>query len=136
MSSPADGRPFLGIGWAFPPRVTAEGRLAEAAYAEDVRQAVLIVLGTSPGERVMRPDFGAGLSAFVFDVINAATLARIENRVRDALVTWEPRIDVESVRVDAADRREGRLLVELDYRVRATNTRHNLVYPFYVREGA
>lgn len=128
-------RAFLGIGWAFPPRF-AGGKMAEAIYEEDVREAILIILGTSPGERVMRPDFGAGLDRFVFDPITPTTLTQVEAAVREALVTWEPRIDVESVVVTPEGSPPNILSIELDYRVRATNTRQNLVYPFYLEEGA
>jgi len=131
--APADpARAFLGVGWAFPPQLGPDGRIAEAVYEEDVREAIIIVLGTNPGERVMRPDFGAGLNQFVFEPVNAGTLARVEARVRDSLITWEPRIDVDQVQVTPDG---STLLIELTYRVRATNSLHNLVYPFYLQEG-
>jgi phage baseplate assembly protein W len=125
---------FLGKGWAFPVRVTA-GEVATAAYDEDVRQAIVIILGTNPGERVMRPDFGAGLRAFVFEPMSPATLEALRQRVQEALVDWEPRIDVEAVGVTAVPP-DGKVLIDVAYRVRATNTHHNLVYPFYLDEGS
>jgi phage baseplate assembly protein W len=128
-------RAFLGVGWAFPPRLEPGGRIAESVYEQDVREAIQIVLGTNPGERVMRPDFGAGLNAFVFEPVNPATLARIEARVRDSLIAWEPRIDVLAVQVQPQTNPSSTLLIDLSYRVRATNSRHNLVYPFYLQEG-
>jgi uncharacterized protein len=124
---------FLGKGWAFPVCV-AGGAIATAAYDEDVRQAIHVILGTDPGERVMRPDFGAGLSAFVFEPMTPTTLEALRQRVHDALVDWEPRIDVESVAVTAVPA-EGKALIDVAYRVRATNGHHNLVYPFYLEEG-
>lgn len=124
---------FLGRGWAFPVGVDGD-RIATVAYDEDVRQAILIILGTDPGERVMRPDFGAGLNAFVFEPLTPATLEALRQRVRDALVDWEPRIDVESVTA-APVPAEGKVLLDVAYRVRATNAHHNLVYPFYLEEG-
>jgi phage baseplate assembly protein W len=127
-------RAFLGVGWSFPPKFEG-GKVAVAAYEEDVRQAILIILGTSPGERVMRPDFGAGLDRFVFEPITPTTLTRVEMTVRDALIAWEPRIDVEDVRVAPQGQPANVLSIELDYLVRATNTRQNLVYPFYLQEG-
>jgi uncharacterized protein len=135
-----DGTPakeFLGRGWAFPLAADARGEVALAAYEEDVRQAVFIILQTNPGERVMRPDFGAGLRAFVFEPMNDTTLARLRERVERSLIEWEPRIDVLDVRVEVDGGRpaRGRLGVEIDYRVRATNTFYNLVYPFYLTEG-
>ena len=128
-------RAFLGIGWAFPPGLEKDGSLREAAYEEDVRQAVWIILGTNPGERVMRPDFGAGLRRFVFEPINRSTLIRIETRIKEALIDWEPRIDIEEVRAEVRGPEGNAVLVHLSYRVRATNSLHNLVYPFYLEEG-
>jgi phage baseplate assembly protein W len=92
-------------------------------------------MGTEPGERVMRPDFGAGLARFVFEPVNTTTMALVRTRVHDALVDWEPRIEVVevTVRTDAAER--NLLLIDMSYRVRSTNTLHNLVYPFYLREA-
>ena len=93
---------FLGVGWAFPIGLEPDGQIALAAYEEDVAQAIRIILGTNPGERVMRPDFGAGLNAFVFEPINQTTLESLRRRVREALVDWEPRIEVEQVAVTPA----------------------------------
>jgi len=126
---------FLGQGWAFPVALGADGDVALVGAEEDIRQSVRLILETQPGERVMRPDFGAGLQEFVFDPINAGTLAVIRHRVEEALVTWEPRIDVTGVDVSPQDAAAGRLLIRIDFRVRATNTFYNLVYPFYVREA-
>ena len=127
-------RAFLGIGWSYPMRAAPAGDVALSVYDADVREAVLIILGTSPGERVMRPDFGAGLGALVFEPMNTTTLALAQHHVEEALVTWEPRID--SVTVDVTpDAPLGRLLIEIAYRVRATNTFYNLVYPFYLMEA-
>jgi len=133
---PDPAKAFLGVGWAFPPRLEADGTIAEAIYEEDIRQAIRIILGTNPGERVMRPDFGAGLNAFVFEPVNTTTLALIKTRVEEALIDWEPRIEVEEVKVTSDPAQRNKLLIDMHYRVRATNTRHNLVYPFYLEEGA
>jgi len=125
---------FLGSGWSFPIRIDRQGEIALVSREEDIRQAILVILGTSPGERVMRPDFGAGLKALVFEPINTATKALVKHRVEEALLLWEPRID--SVEIAIADERSlGRLLIDIRYRVRATNTFFNLVYPFYLLEG-
>jgi phage baseplate assembly protein W len=133
--SPVDrSRAFLGHGWSYPTRADAGGEVAMSAYDDDVREAVMIILGTSPGERVMRPDFGAGLDALVFEPMNTTTLALARHHVEEALVLWEPRID--SVTVDVtAEPPLGRLRIDIQYRVRATNTFYNLVYPFYLTEG-
>ncbi|HYH46134.1 MAG TPA: GPW/gp25 family protein [Thermoanaerobaculia bacterium] len=126
---------FLGVGWAFPLRLAADREIETAVYEEDVREAILIILGTRRNERVMRPDFGAGLEDFVFETINTTTIETLKRRVHEALIDWEPRIDVESVDVKA-EPPLGRLLVGLGYRIRATNTHYNLVFPFYLQEGA
>lgn len=126
---------FLGIGWNFPVAQTA-GQTEMAQYEEDVRQAVLIVLLTNPGERIMRPTFGAGLNDFLFEPINPTTMATIRQRVEDSLIDWEPRIDVMSVSVTQDQKNSATLLIDIVYRVRATNNVGNLVYPFYLGEGS
>ena len=125
---------FLGVGWAFPTAPDPNGEMAMTAYEEDVRQAVRIILGTSRGERVMRPDFGAGLRDLVFSPINTTTMALVRQRVEQALVEWEPRIDTVTVQV-TAEPPLGKLRIDINYRLRSTNTFYNLVYPFYLYEG-
>jgi phage baseplate assembly protein W len=127
-------RAFLGRGWAFPYQMDASGDVHMVEMEEDIRQSVRIILETSPGERVMRPDFGAGLRPLVFEPISAATAALVRHRVEQALIAWEPRIDSITVSV-RADPPQGRLMIEIRYRVRSTNTFYNLVYPFYLIEG-
>ncbi len=134
MNRPTSTPAFLGLGWAFPVCARA-GQTALAAYEEDVDQAIRIILGTDPGERVMRPDFGAGLNAFVFEPMTPATLESLRRRVSESLIDWEPRIDVEKVLLTAKPD-EGKVLIEVSYRVRVTNSHHNLVYPFYLDEGS
>jgi uncharacterized protein len=126
---------FLGVGWSFPPAQEG-GVSALVAYEDDVAQAIRIILSTDQGERVMRPDFGAGLNAFVFGVINQTTMQRIQTRVQEALLEWEPRIDVTQVAVRTNPQERNVLLIQITYRIRVTNTLHNLVYPFYLQEGA
>src|SRR6058998_2763443 len=129
--NPSDqSKAFLGVGWAFPPRVEADGAIAEAVFEEDIRQAIRIIIFTNRGERLLRPDFGAGLNEFLFEPVNTTTMALIETRVREALITWEARIDVLQVTVTSDRSERNKLLIDLTYRVRATNTQHNLVYPF------
>jgi phage baseplate assembly protein W len=127
---------FLGVGWAFPVQFEMDASLSVAIYEEDIRQAILIILGTNRRERIMRPEFGAGLDDFLFEPVTATTTERIRTRVLEALVDWEPRIDVEEVTVVPASRLRNQLDITVSYRVRATNTLHNLVYPFYLHEGA
>jgi phage baseplate assembly protein W len=131
-----DAKAFLGRGWAYAVNANAAGSDAVLVeHEEDVREAVRIILETGRNERVMRPDFGAGLNEFVFEPINTTTLALIRHRVEESLVTWEPRIQLETVDVVPAAGVLGRIDITIEYRVRATNTFYNLVYPFYLQEG-
>jgi phage baseplate assembly protein W len=129
---------FLGVGWGFPVALTAQGEVELAAYEEDVRQAIRIILSTNHGERVMRPDFGSNLKALVFEPMNTTTFSLVQHYVERSLVEWEPRIDVLGVSVGSSDEDQprGMLRIEIAYRIRATNTFYNLVYPFYLLEGA
>jgi phage baseplate assembly protein W len=103
-----------------------------ARYEESIRESIWIILGTAPGERVMRPDFGCGIHDLVFAVNGAETVGRVTNLVRQALIQWEPRIDVLNLAVSPGASQPNLLLIQIDYRVRATNSRFNLVYPFYL----
>ncbi len=126
------GNSFLGTGWAFPPRFQREGRLAMVSDEQDISQSIHIILSTTPGERVMHPTFGCGLQALVFEGIDEGVKTRIKDLVLRAIVLFEPRVEVDLVAVhtDALD--EALLKVELGYRIRATNTAANMVFPFYI----
>jgi uncharacterized protein len=126
---------FLGKGWKFPVRTDAQGRIALSEYEDDIKEAIRIILGTAKGERLMRPDFGCGIHEYVFASMNAVNLNLIENSVREALTLWEPRIEVLSVKVNVQNADNGKLITNIEYKVRATNTQFNLVYPFYLKEG-
>jgi len=126
---------FLGVGWAFPVSTDRTGEVALAVHEEDIRQAILLILQTDRGERVMRPDFGAGLRALVFEPINTTTMARVRHQVEEALITWEPRIEVQEVTVTADPATPSTLRIEIRYRVRSVNTFYNLVFPFFLQEG-
>ncbi len=125
----------LGRGWRFPVEPDGNGRLGYEADEEKIQQAVLVVLGTARGERVTRPEFGSRLRELVFAPLTASTKSLVAGGVTDALVKWEPRVDVLGVNVDEQPGDPGTLVVNLEYRVRATNSVFNLVYPFYLREG-
>jgi phage baseplate assembly protein W len=130
-----DSKAFLGKGWAFPVALEPSGKIGLIAYEEDIRQSVHIILGTAQGERVMRPDFGAGLEKLVFEPMNTTTKSLVRHQVEQALIRWEPRIEVQEVLVEPDTTTSGKLLIEIRYRVRDTNTFYNLVYPFYLQEG-
>jgi phage baseplate assembly protein W len=122
---------FLGVGWRFPVGLANAG-IATAEYEEAVRQSIWIILATARGERQMRPDFGCGVHDLVFAVNSPEAAGRVASEVREALIQWEPRIDLTRVDAGADVENVGRLLIEIEYKVRATNNRFNLVYPFFL----
>src|SRR3712207_2608214 len=128
-------RDFLGTGWKFPIRINARGGLSYSRHEQDIEEAIWIVLSTVKGERVMEPDFGCGIHEYVFAPNNPATRGSIAYEVQRSLARWEPRIDVENVRVEVFPERMNYLLIHVDYRVRSTNSNRNLVYPFYLTEA-
>jgi uncharacterized protein len=129
---PGEGREFLGVGLAFPLGLDASGQMLLTQLEQHVRQSIELIMETVPGERVMRPDFGAGLHDLVFEPVNVGTIALVQHEVQEALINYEPRIDVLSVSVTADQGTAGLLLINLSYRIRSTDTMFNLVYPFYL----
>jgi phage baseplate assembly protein W len=115
-------------------RLNPDGSIKLSEYEESVRESIWIVLGTSRGERVMRPHFGCGIYDLIFEVNSASTAGRVAQEVKDALLYFEPRIDVLDVQVQS-NGSEGVLLISIDYQVRATNNVFNLVYPFYLERS-
>jgi phage baseplate assembly protein W len=126
---------FLGRGWAFPVVAGRDGRIHYVEGEEAIEEAIEIILGTSPGERVMRPEFGCGIWELVMEANTAQLHGRVQTQVRDALVHWEPRIDVLDVRVSSPPEQKNVLLIRIDYRIRSNNAFYNLVYPFFLQEG-
>jgi phage baseplate assembly protein W len=136
MPTLSDTRDFLGVGWKFPLQVTPSGAIARARYEQRIEESVHLILATAKGERVMLPDFGCGIHDLVFASNNSLTLSLVVQHVREALVTYERRIDVLDVAADTAPEEPNLLLIRVSYRVRSNNAVGNLVYPFYLREGA
>lgn len=125
---------FLGSGWKFPIGLNDDGSFELAIEDEDIKESILIILNTSPGERVMRPEFGCGIHNHVFSVINNSNLKLIEEEVEKALILFEPRITIENLLVTVDGNEGSRLLINIEYSVKSSNSRHNLVYPFYLTE--
>ena len=128
---------FLGNGWAYDLSgngvgLDGTGRIAEAGGQDDISQSIWLILGTARGERVGRPDFGCGIYDLVFSPQSAGTTGSIVAAVSDALSQWEPRINLLDVSVEPHPDAPNGLLVEIQYEVAATNSRFNLVYPFYL----
>jgi Bacteriophage baseplate protein W len=126
---------LIGRGWKFPIKVNAKGGLSYSDGPDRIQDAIWIVLGTAPGERVMRLDFGAGVEEFVFQSNSEVVQTQLAAAVREALVKWEPRIELVNLAVKTGSE-PSLVLVTIDYRIRSTNELFNLVYPLYVQEGA
>jgi hypothetical protein len=134
---------FLGVGWQFPVVVVDQEKVkpspkgfALAKYEESIKQSIRIILSTAKGERVMRPDFGCGIHELVFAPNSAATQGSAEHHVSEALIRWEPRIEVLNVKATVSGVHDEELLISVDYRIAMTDSRFNLVYPFYLDRGA
>ncbi len=126
---------FLGTAWSFPPKFNQDTKTVEVVSDEsDILQSVEIILSTRPAERLMQPNFGCELNQFLFEEMSQSLITGIRGVVSDALLYYEPRIDVEEINVEESQQ-EGLLLISITYTVRATNSRYNLVYPFYINEA-
>ena len=137
--------PIVGRGWSFPPTLDERGTVALTSDEDEIEQAIRIILGSAPGQRVMRPGFGCRIHELVFAPNNTATAGTVIRHIREALGRWEPRISVQ--RVDAAPNPDDAAcpVISVDYRIAATHSNRSLVYPFYLipeeaqtlgREGA
>ena len=128
---------FLGKGWKFPIEVDpATGRIRQSEYEEDIAEAIRIIIWTSKGERIMRPDFGSGIEKYLFESNDDTTLRLIEAEISDAIRLWEPRVHQVEVKVTRDERVSEKLLIHVKYEVRTTNNLFNQVYPYYLYEGS
>ncbi len=123
---------IVGRGWAFPIAIGPQGGIALTRERNEIEQAIRVILATSPGERVMRPTFGCRLHDLVFAPNNSHTAARARRYVEEALGMWEPRIRVTRIDVHPDTEEMSRLIIEIQYEVKATHDRRSLVYPFYL----
>jgi hypothetical protein len=123
---------LVGRGWSFPVGVDTAGGLSLSENLRDIEEAIRIVVGTSPGERVMRPDFGCRIHELVFAPTTNETLGTARHYVDEALQWWEPRIEIEEVQASFDPLNEARILIEVQYTVRTTKDARSLVFPFYL----
>lgn len=132
----AQNNAFLGRGWTFPPTFTkSRGEVEMVSEENDIHQSIEIILSTRLGERIMNPKFGCNLDELLFTPIDLSLITYISGLVETAIVLYEPRVDLERVDINTDDQLEGVVNIELDYTIRTTNSRRNLVYPFYRGEG-
>lgn len=130
-----ENRTFLGRGWIFPPALDKDGTPTRmSAYEEKIRQSLWMLLSTSPGERVHRYDYGCPVRRYVFEVMDISTQTLLCDEIERAVVMFEPRVDLNRVDFEV-DEAAGILRITLDYTIRRTNRRTNMVYPFYLHEG-
>jgi len=128
---------ILGRGWKFPVQIDSiTGRVAMSEAEQDIKESIYIIVATALGERLVRPDFGCGIHELVFSSMNSATLGLFESRVREAIIRWESRVEITNLEVFTKEPAKGKLEINLSCMVRDTNTEFNLVFPFYLTEGA
>jgi phage baseplate assembly protein W len=125
-------RTFLGSGWRWPMTIDSQGGVALVHEEADIREAIINILQTAPGERVMRPEYGCGIHDLIFAPMNARTMGLIIRYVQQALGRWEPRIEVPDVEVEVDPDEDSRVLIQVRYRVKSTHDERSLVYPFYI----
>lgn len=131
-----DLKSFLGKGWSFPPAFNLSDHSVEmVSEAEDIRQSLFLLFSVAPGERLMKPDYGCDLHAVVFDRLDASTESRIVDMISMAVLKFEPRIILEKVQLSQLDPYQGMISINVIYTIRITNSRDNIVYPFYFKEG-
>jgi uncharacterized protein len=128
---------FLGTGWKFPPMFDANARTAQMSSDEqDIVESLQILLSTRLGERIMQPDYGCNLDDLLFAPLDLTLKTLVADQVETAILYHEARIDVEKIDITQGDDLKGELLILVDYRIRSTNSRKNLVFPFYKNEGS
>ncbi len=123
---------FLGKGWKYPVSIQEKGEIAFSEGEDSIRESIMIILSTAKGERVMRPDFGCGINELVFAPNNTSTATLITFYVKEALQKWEPRIEALNVNVTPDEEERNRLNINIEYMVKTSNTKKNMVYPFYL----
>jgi uncharacterized protein len=129
-------RSFLGTGWSFPPEfAVGAGGVLMVEDEEDIRASLHILFGTARGERFLRPRYGLEMQEMLFEPMSTTTRTYLEDRIRTTILVYEPRISLISVRLDGSLQHQGRVTLFIDYEVRATNSRFNLVFPFYGTDG-
>lgn len=136
MGMNEDKRSFLGTGWSFPPAFSDRQCTVQMVSEEaDIRQSLYILFSTVPGERIMKPKYGCDLHSLVFDQLNSSTQSQITDMITMAVLWYEPRITIEQIQVELSAEDFGMIYIHLEYTVRKTNTRDNIVFPYYLREG-
>jgi len=136
MNETQINKDFLGKGWSFPPQFDAVHKsVIMTEDVEDIRNSLSILLATTVGERVMNVSYGCNMEPYVFEAMDTTTITILKDKITTAILFFEPRIETERIFMNTSNLLEGVLLIEIDYKIRATNSRYNFVYPFYREEG-
>jgi phage baseplate assembly protein W len=131
-----ENQSFLGRGWSFPPEFNKESRAVKMLEDEvDIKSSLHILLSTRLGERVMLPGYGCNLEELLFSPLTLTLKTYVTDLIKTAILYHEPRIDVKKIDIDPTDELNGVLLVNIDFIIRSTNSRMNMVFPFYKEEG-
>lgn len=130
-----ENKSYLGIGWAFPPRFLKGSGVAMVSLEEDIKESLQILLQTACGERVFKPDYGCSIQQWVYEEINLSTRTLIIDAIRQAIIGFEPRIEPKKIELNSDNIIDGVLWISINYKIRQTNSRSNMVYPFYIKEG-
>lgn len=128
-------RNILGRGWAFPVGTDVQGKVALSSYEKSVEESICIILGTTPGERVMHPDFGCKINDIIFSPSSSKTVSLAVHYIEEAIIKWEPRVILKKVYGDVDPDNPGLINIKIDYEIRSVNTFFNMVYPFYLERG-
>ncbi|OJU27529.1 MAG: hypothetical protein BGN92_14130 [Sphingobacteriales bacterium 41-5] len=127
---------FLGKGWSFPPTFSKQQKsVVMTEKIEDIENSLRILLTTTVGERIMQPRYGCNMEDYLFESLDTGTKTRIIDRIKTAILFFEPRIDAKKIELNTMNELEGEIIVEIEYTIPATNSRYNFVFPFYRNEG-
>jgi uncharacterized protein len=136
MSNEFTSNDFLGVGWGFPPTFNTQSKAVEMTEKEtDIEKSLQILLTTAVGERVMQPKYGCNMNTLLFEPLNTTVKTIMIDKIKIAILFFEPRIDAKKIELNTQNELEGEVLIEVEYIVRATNSRFNFVFPYYINEG-
>ena len=128
-------RNLLGKGWGFPVSVDVAGSIGYSGYEKSIEESIRILLGTTPGERLMRPDYGCAINEIVFSPNSPRTITQAVRYIEDAIVRWEPRVILKEVTGEVDHHNPVRVNIHIEYEIRSVNTFFNMVYPFHLERG-
>ncbi|MEO7316904.1 MAG: GPW/gp25 family protein [Ginsengibacter sp.] len=136
MSDEFTSNDFLGVGWSFPPTFNLQIKGVEMTEKEiDIERSLQILLTTALGERVMEPKYGCNMDSLLFEPLNTTVKTIMIDKIETAILFFEPRVDAQKINLNLQDELEGKVLIEINYIVRSTNSRYNFVFPYYINEG-